>query len=406
MKKTLIIFLSLLILTLAGCSAPANQPQSDISSKELHAPSNTQEDEANTTETAQETAGTTETAQETEKENPELEKPDPVGQLKAHFIDVGQGDSILIQTPTQNILIDGGDRDYGSTVVSYIKNQGVSELNLVIGTHAHSDHIGGLIEVFKNIPVKEVIDPGVVHTSKTFEDYLTLIDQKDIKFTEGRAGMTRDIGGAKMQILHPVSPSSSHLNDSSIVAKITFGQVSFMLTGDAEQDSEAQILLQSQVQPTSTILKLGHHGSRTSTTDAFLEAVDPEVAIIMAGEGNSYGHPHEETLQKLSDTGVDIYRTDLHGTIVITTDGQTYDINAKQPYNHTPQKKPDPEPDKADEVITDSISFAGSINSDKYHFPDCRHVESIKPKNRIIFNSVEEAKSKGYSPCGACKPPN
>lgn len=157
MKKALAIIFSLLFIVLIGCSPPASQPQTDIPSQEVQSSDN----EIQKPETANET---------TETEDPNQEQPDPSGQLKAHFIDVGQGDSILIQTPTQNILIDGGDRDYGSTVVDYIKNQGINKLDLVIGTHTHSDHIGGLIEVFKNIPVKEVIDPGVVHTSKTFEE--------------------------------------------------------------------------------------------------------------------------------------------------------------------------------------------------------------------------------------------
>jgi beta-lactamase superfamily II metal-dependent hydrolase len=230
------------------------------------------------------------------------------------------------------------------TVVNYLKNQGVKSLDLVIGTHPHADHIGGLINVLDVIPVKEVIDPGVVHTTKTFEDYLTLIDKKDIKFTEGRAGMSRDLGnGALMDILHPTSPSSSHLNDASIVVKITFGQISFMLTGDAEKASEDQMLKRKE-DLKSTILKVGHHGSKTSTTPAFLSSVSPKVAVIMCGKDNKYGHPHDETLKKLADAKVDIYRTDVHGTIVITTNGQTYEINQKQPYQYTPPKVPEPAP--------------------------------------------------------------
>jgi competence protein ComEC len=263
-----------------------------------------------------------------------ITQPDPQaavqdGILHVHFIDVGQGDAIFIQTPVKNILIDGGDR--GDTVVNYLKGLGINQLDLVVGTHPHADHIGGLINVLQSIPVKEVIDPSVVHTTKTFEDYLTIIDEKDIKFTEGRSGMQRDLGGGvTMEILHPSAPSSSHLNDASITAKITFGQISFMLTGDGEEASERQILKRSD-NLKSTILKVGHHGSRTSTTVPFLKAVNPEAAIIMCGKDNRYGHPHEETLTNLSQAGVDIYRTDIHGTIVVSTNGQTLDINVKKP---------------------------------------------------------------------------
>lgn len=142
-----------------------------------------------------------------------------------------------------------------------------------------------------------------------------------------------------------------------------------------------------------------HHGSNTSSSTSFVKAVAPEAAVIMCGQGNSYGHPHEETLKTYMNMGVDIFRTDLHGTVIISTNGQTYDINVKQPYMHTPQKKPGPAYDAKN-------GYLGSIKSDKYHKPDCKHAKSIKPENRIIFYSVEEAKEKGYVPCKVCKPPN
>lgn len=256
------------------------------------------------------------------------------GTLAVHFIDAGQGDAILIQASSATVLIDGGER--GDSVINYLKAGGIKQIDLVIGTHPHSDHIGGLINVLQKLTVKEVLDPGIVHTSKTFEDYLTLIDEKEIRFTEGRAGMTRDLGdGVTMEILHPASPAPSNLNDASIVTKITFGQISFLLAGDAEESSEEEIL-QGKGSLKSTVLKVGHHGSRTGTTAAFLQAADPEIAVIMCGKDNAYGHPHEETLTRLAQAGVDIYRTDMHGTIIITTDGQDYDINVKQPYRHMP----------------------------------------------------------------------
>ena len=316
--------------------------------------------------------------------------------LIVHFIDVGQGDAILIQTPEKSILIDAGER--GEVVVNYLKAQGVNSLDLVIGTHPHADHIGGLINVLQSIPVREVIDPGIVHTTKTFEDYLTLIDQKDITFTVAQADMTRDLdGGVNMQILHPSFPSALHLNDASVVVKVTFGQVSFMFTGDAEQASETQILIRNY-DLNSTILKVGHHGSRTSTSTAFLSAVSPEAAIIMCGTGNTYGHPHEETLAKLVNASVNIYRTDMHGTIVVTTNGQRYDINVKEAYQYTPPKVPEPEP------VTRG-SYIGSIKSDKYHYPTCRYAETILPENQIWFQTVKDTKDAGYVPCGVCKPP-
>ena len=327
------------------------------------------------------------------------ERAPPTGMLEAHFIDVGQGDSILIKTTNKNILIDGGDR--GNIVVNYLRNQGVSSLDLVIGTHPHADHIGGLINVMDAIPVKEIIDPGVAHTTITFEDYLDIIDEKDIIFTEGRAGMTRDLGGgAEMKIIHPSSPYSSHLNNASIVCRITFGEVSFMFTGDAEREAESQILNRGY-ELDSDILKVGHHGSSTSTTQAFLNVVDPDVAVIMCGMNNQYGHPHHETLENLSAANIDIFRTDKHGTIVIKTDGLTYEIN-KQPYSYDAQSRNDQD---SEETPVVSGAYVGSSKSDRYHYPNCHSAQNINPANLITFGSIEEARAAGYTPCGNCRPP-
>lgn len=307
--------------------------------------------------------------------------------LTVHFIDVGQGDSILIQTPSQNILIDGGERSAGPTVVKYLQDQGVNKLDLVISTHPHSDHIGGLINVLKAFPVKEVIDPAIIHTTKTFEDYLTLIDQKNIIFTPGRAGMHRELDdGISMFIHHPTKPSNAHLNDASVVTRVEFKQVSFLFTGDAEAISEMEMLSNDAVLQ-STILKVGHHGSTSSSSRIFLDTVDPAVAIIMVGTENKYNHPHTEIISRLQKNKVDIYQTDLHGTIVVSTDGKTYNI-------------------KAEHHLETEGQFVGSIKSDKYHYPNCENAKTIQPHNLIWFSSVAEAKKAGYKPCGGCKPPS
>ena len=248
------------------------------------------------------------------------------GLAEVHFIDVGQGDSIYIKTPMQDILIDGGEREQGEKVVEYLKDQNVDDLELVIGTHPHSDHIGGLITVLKEIPVKEVMDPGLVHTSKTFEDYLRLIDQKDIVFTLDRAGIKREYeDGTRLEIFSPADPDADDLNNASIVSKLTYGDISFLFTGDAEKKSENE-MLKSGYKLKSTVLKAGHHGSSTSTSDDFLKAAAPEAVVIMCGADNSYGHPHKEILEKLEQASIDIYRTDLLGTIIVETNGTDYHV--------------------------------------------------------------------------------
>jgi competence protein ComEC len=310
--------------------------------------------------------------------------------LTIHFIDVGQGDSILIQTPAQHLLIDGGERSAGPTVVNYLRGQGVKALDLVISTHPHSDHIGGLIDVLKAFPVKEVIDPAIIHTTKTFEEYLTLIEQKNIIFTEGRAGLSRELGdGIFMALLHPYKPSDAHLNDASVVTRLEYNQVSLLFTGDAEIISEREMISRG-ADLRSTILKVGHHGSSSSTSPAFLDAVNPVAAVIMVGAENKYNHPHTEIINRLQKTGVDVYRTDLNGTIIVQTDGVTYKIKTKR--NHHAETRPG--------------QLVGSVKSDKYHYPSCRNAETIRPENLIWFSSVAEAKNAGYKPCGACQPPS
>ncbi len=245
----------------------------------------------------------------------------PEGVLEIHFIDVGQGDAVFIVTASQKILVDGGER--GDTVLNYLRQKGVKKLDLVVGTHPHSDHLGGLVNVLQEIPVSEVMDPGVVHTSKLFEEYLAIIDEKGIRFTVARAGVARNYeDGLILQVLHPEEPLLSSLNDTSIVLKVTFGQVSFLLTGDAEEAAEKE-LLDRGYNLRSTVLKVAHHGSATATSPSFIRAVRPEVAVIMVGENNSYGHPEAEVLELLQSHGVEIYRTDRHGTIIVTTNGET-----------------------------------------------------------------------------------
>ena len=316
-------------------------------------------------------------------------------QIKAFNVGMLSTNCYVVSCPEtrEAIIVDPGfEAPYeAEQVIRYVDAHAL-KVKFIVNTHGHADHIGGLITVLETFPVREVIDPAVVHTTKTFEDYLTLIDQKNIKFTAGRAG-NQDLGdGITMTLLHPVEPSSAHLNDASVVTKVEYNQVSFLFTGDAEAASERDMLERGE-QLRSTVLKVGHHGSRTSTTPAFLRAVSPAVAVIMAGAGNRYGHPHPETISKLGAAGVDVYRTDLQGTIVVMSDGEGFEVRT--------EKKAEVKP----KVETTEGLFVGSIRSDKYHFPHCRYAKTIKPENKTWFSSVAEAKAAGYVPCGACKPP-
>lgn len=255
--------------------------------------------------------------------------PSGEGLLEVHFIDVGQGDAALIRTPQGRIiLIDGGPAGAGEAVLRYLAERKISRIDLLVGTHPHEDHIGGLTAVLDKLPVDRVVDSGRTHTSLTYERYLTLIEQKKIPFEIARAGNKIALDSTiALQVLHPgPDTESSSLNNSSVVLRLSYGEVEFLFTGDVEKEGEAEMLERGYRSAPSTVLKVAHHGSSSSSTGAFLKAAAPVLAIISAGRDNVYGHPHEETLERLIEAGASIYRTDLQGSIVITTDGSTVTV--------------------------------------------------------------------------------
>jgi len=243
--------------------------------------------------------------------------------LTAHFIDVGQGDSILLQSGEQNILIDAGDRESGAAVVSYLRAQGVRTLDLVIATHPHADHIGGLAEVLTQIPVLRIIDSGQVHTTQTFLNYLRMIEDKNIPFETPSMQRIALAANVELRVVGP-RRAYDNLNDGSVVVMVTAGTVNLLLTGDMESEAERDLVSAGGLG--ADVLKVGHHGSNTSSTMDFLRAVRPRVAIISVGADNSYEHPSTSTLARLKEVGADIYRTDRHGTIVLTTNGENFSI--------------------------------------------------------------------------------
>lgn len=250
--------------------------------------------------------------------------------LTVHYLDVGQGDSELIQFAGKNILIDAGESDMGSRVISYLQGHNVTSLDLAVATHPHSDHIGGLAAVLKAFPVKHTIDSGQTYSSQTYENLLNIIDKKNINYTVVRRGQKINLD-PRLQITvlnPPAEPVDDNINDNSVVLRLTYGNISFLFMGDAETTGEKS-LLSSGLEIHADILKAGHHGSSTSSSPEFLSAVDPDVKIIEVGAGNDYHHPSQKTLNALMHTGEHIeksaiYRTDIDGNIDITTDGTSY----------------------------------------------------------------------------------
>lgn len=314
-----IICLSLILIT-AGCTDSTDTSSETTSveeSQHTEQPTSVPTDEESTPLSPVELTTPTTTSQNTFT---------PSGQnLTIHFLDVGQGDSILIEYDDKYMLIDAGENDQGEVVMNYLQGQGISTLDYVVATHPHSDHIGGMDDVLNNFQVEHFVDSGYPHTSKTYENMLTTIDQKDIPFEVVKAGQTIDFDPAvDIEVLNPASTYSDDLNENSVVLKVTYGETSFLLMGDAGLESEENIM-EAGYNVDSDILKVGHHASTSGSGKTFISAVSPEISVIEVGSGNDYGHPHSEILKRLQEAST-VYRTDLDGTIIVTTDGSTYTV--------------------------------------------------------------------------------
>lgn len=246
--------------------------------------------------------------------------------VSIYYLDVGQGDSTLIRLPSgETILIDAGLSETDDALINRLRQLGVKKVDHLIATHPHADHIGGMAKVIEDMEIGKFYLPRVadkqVPTTRTYENMLDAAAAKGLKLTQGKAGMTiLQSDDTKLEFLGPVSEKYDDLNDYSIVVKLTFGKRRFLFMGDAEKTSENELLDRTKTLG-SDVLKVGHHGSNSSSTAAFLKVVEPKYAIISCGLDNSYGHPHKEVLSRLERIGATVYRTDLNGTILLRCDG-------------------------------------------------------------------------------------
>ena len=250
------------------------------------------------------------------------------GDLIIDYIDVGQADSILIRQGDAAMLIDGGTSECRDDLLTFLSDKNIDKFEYIIGTHTHEDHIGSLDDVVNSYDFDTFLFPNTKATTKTFENLVLAVQQKNKKFTVPQVGQEYSLGEARFQILAPNSDEYSSANNYSIVIKLTYGSNTFLFTGDAESLSEQEIL-DTGFDVNADVLKIGHHGSTTSTSKEFLDKVSPKFAVISVGENNSYNLPTKTTMEKLQEKNIPVYRTDEQGTIECISDGTniTFNVN-------------------------------------------------------------------------------
>ena len=314
------------------------------------------------------------------------------GEFEIHFIDVGQADSALVACDGHYMLIDGGNAEDSDLIYSYLETHGVKHLDYMIATHAHEDHIGGLSGALTYATVDVAYSPVTEGTTKVFKNMVENLKAQGKKLTVPNAGQSFSLGSADVTILGPLKEYRD-TNDTSIVLRVDYGETSFLFTGDMETGPEKD-LVEAGLNLDADVLKVGHHGSDSSSSYLFLREVTPDYAVISVGEGNKYNHPQTEILERLRDVEAELYRTDLQGTIIASSDGETITFTTERKADTTIMNP----------TITIKEQYIGNIKSKKFHRPDCSSAEDIEPENQTIFESRPDAVKAGYDPCGRCKP--
>jgi competence protein ComEC len=311
--------------------------------------------------------------------------------LTVYFIDVGQADSILVTCDGAAMLIDGGNAGDSDLVYTFLKDHGIERLDYLVATHAHEDHIGGLPGALQYAKVGTAFCPVTEYDSKVFDNFVKYLEEQDVSITVPKPGDSFELGGADATVVGPINPSDEP-NATSIVIRLTYGDTSFLFAGDAER-AEEQDILDAGNDLSADVLKVGHHGSESSTSYPFLREIMPEYGIISCGADNSYGHPHDEAMSRLRDADVTLYRTDMQGTIICTSDGQTVTFTTER----NGEALTNPSEPSADEEY-----YIGNTNSRKFHRPDCSGLPA--EHNRVRFDTREAATNESYEPCGICDP--
>ena len=311
--------------------------------------------------------------------------------LTIHFIDVGQADSILLECDGEFMIIDGGNIDDGQLVVSYLEQMGVETLSAVVCTHAHEDHVGGLPAVLSKFQAETVYSPVTTYSSRIFKNFISKVEDQGLSVTIPTPGDEFTLGSTHITVLGPVQEYDDP-NDTSIVLKVSYGESDFLFTGDMEVTAERDMMdyWGEEINWDVEVLKVGHHGSNTSTGYRLLYYTDPEYGVISVGQGNEYGHPHEEPMSRLKDAEVILFRTDSLGHVIAKTDGSEIQFTWEN-QNAQPE---DVEPGDG------GPQFFGNKKSKTFHAESCKSLPA--ENNRVDLADYGEAIAGGYTPCGSC----
>lgn len=383
-----ILSVSLLLLTLfSGCAPAISKSQDSYENSENLIISGSSEENTESQGSSRE------------------ELSESISTMEIHFLDVGQGLSILAKSEDEVLIYDGGDRNHSDFVVSYLKTQGIDKIDYLISSHYDSDHLSGLIGCLYAFEIETIIAANYEHNSSLYNSFHNAVAEKGLTITYPQAGDTFEFGSGSFTILSP-STTYNDSNNNSVTLKLSNGNDHFLFMGDAEQDSETDIV-NSGLDLSCDVLCAGHHGSASSTSWDLLQASVPEYAVISCGIANSHGHPHEETMEKLYSMEIPVFRTDLQGSMIATSNGTsiTWNVDPCNNYASGNNTSPTDIHSQSDQTVLPEVTFILNIRSKVFHSPDCENIETMSKKNKQnFFNTRDEIIEMGYKPCGNCEP--
>ena len=391
-KRLPALILSLLLtggIFLSGCSS-----QGILQAGALE--SGTEQTEAIHTETVQE-----------EIRSPENQRGDSQGELSVTYLDVGQGNAVVIRQGNQTMLIDGGPRESSSFVVSYMKQQGIQKLDYVLISHFDEDHLAGAIGALYNFPVGTLITADYETDSSIYDSYKEAVEEKGYEPVHPSLGDTFSLGDGSFRIISPVSYGHEDENQDSVGIILEMGSDRFFIGGDIGLEGEKEIL-EAGVDIQADVMLMNHHGSHVSRE--FFQAVNPSWAVISCGEGNSYGHPRQDTVELIQESQVPLFRTDRQGTITAVSQGQGITFDQDPCNDYTPGDRTEEKEDTLEETRTalsnstrEDCDYILNIHTKKIHLPDCSSVKSMDEDNMAFYKGDEDSLlSQGYTPCGNC----